>query len=121
MKSEFTFQKTTFLLLLFCSLVLPGLLLGQNRQIFSRFEFERYPLTYAEIGPNATSVDPDAITDGQSIYMQANCISIKGFDLTVPTTGGIFDQPEMGMVFRFQRDEAFANFFNRGNTAFYPE
>ena len=122
MYKQYHYSKKTILLAAFSLFLLCGGLSAQsypNFQIFSRFEFNDYPLTQASIGPDATHVDTDAVTDGVGIYMQANCVSIKGFDLTIPTNSGIFDQPEMGMTFRFQRDESFANFFNRGGTSFY--
>ena len=81
----------------------------------SQFDFWTTPLTTASIGPNATSIDPDATNDALGAYTSAGCHGTKGLDLVVPNIGGIFDQPEMGFTFIFQRDESVANFFDRGD------
>ena len=101
-------------LTLFC-LSLPGF----SQLTISRFDYNSLPLTTASIGPNSLSIDPDAVTDGTGGYIIANCNAVKGLDLDIPNPGGLFDVPELGMSFNFQRDEAFANFFTRGGTSFY--
>lgn len=87
--------------------------------VFSRFDFNQYPLTTASIGPDGIAIDPNAVTDGTGAYINANCASPKGIDLVIENEAGIFNQGSMGMRFSFQRDEAFATFFERGGTRFY--
>ena len=48
---------------------------------FSRFDFDTAPYTTASIGPNATSIDPDMVSDGNAAYINANCGALKGIDL----------------------------------------
>jgi hypothetical protein len=88
---------------------------------FSRFDFFSLPFVTASIGPNAISLDPDVVGDGTGVYIGTNCAGTKGIDMTIPNTLGLFDQPSMGMAFRFRRMEARADFFVRGGTSFYVE
>lgn len=91
----------------------------QAQVTFSRFDFDTAPYTTATIGPNATSIDPDMVSDGNAAYIDANCGGLKGIDLVIPNTAGIFDQAEMGMTFRFLKMETRSDFFVRGGTRFY--
>ncbi len=88
--------------------------------IFSRFDFNSPTYTDASIGPNATAIDPDVIDNGiGEIHIGANCGGTKGIDLTIPNLASLFDQPEMGMTFRFRKFETRSDFFVRGGTSFY--
>ncbi|MCB9235226.1 MAG: T9SS type A sorting domain-containing protein [Bacteroidia bacterium] len=123
-------MKSNYLLpffnLRFCSRLFPVMAFSMlisfsahAQTIFSRFDFNHYPLTHASIGPNGTSVDADAVTNGIGAFISNHCENSKGLDLVVPNSFSIFDQPEFGMTFNFQRDESFARFFDRGNMSFY--
>lgn len=92
---------------------------GHAQAIFSRFDFNALPLTQATVGPHATSTDPDGTTDGTAAYMVLNCQSLKGFDLTIPNTGNVFDIGSLGMTFRFRKTESRSDFFVRGGTTFH--
>lgn len=94
---------------------------SHGQTVFSRFDFNTYPLTTASIGPDGLSTDPDAATDGTGAYISANCVSFKGIDLELDTRYSTYDLPEIGMHFRFRKDESFANFFERGNTRFFVQ
>lgn len=86
-------------------------------QTISRFDLNSNPITKATIGPDAISSDTDAYSNGFGYQITSNCGSSKGADITIP--GSIFDRGKMCMTFSFQRDEAEADFFNRGGTRFY--
>lgn len=113
MKSLIPFSATLIVLALFTGTVLPA------QVIFSRFDFNAIPYTTATIGPNATAIDADATDDGAAVFIDANCGALKGIDLSIPNTAAIFDQPEMGMTFRFRKLESRSDFFLRGGTTFY--
>ncbi|MEY3444278.1 MAG: hypothetical protein RLZZ519_2559 [Bacteroidota bacterium] len=113
MKRLILFSATLIVLALFTGTMLPA------QVIFSRFDFNSIPYTTATIGPNATAIDADVTDDGAAIYIGANCGAVKGIDLTIPNTASIFDQPEMGMTFRFRKLESRSDFFLRGGTSFY--
>jgi hypothetical protein len=83
----------------------------------SRFDFNGGPLTRATIGPNATSYDTDAYSNGKGYQITSNCGGSKGIDLTVP--GSVFNRGKMCMTYSWQRDESFANFFTRGGISFF--
>lgn len=82
----------------------------------SRFDFNSRPLTKASIGPDATSSDTDAYSDGFGFRITQNCGGSKGIDLVVP--GAVFDRGKICMTFSWQRDESYANFFTRGGVTF---
>lgn len=82
----------------------------------SRFDFNTHPLTTATIGPNATAHDSDAYSNGVGYQITDNCGGGKGIDLTVP--GATFNRGKMCMTYSWQRDESFADFFNRGGVTF---
>lgn len=82
----------------------------------SRFDFNSHPLTTATIGPNATSYDSDAYSNGTGYQITVDCGGGKGIDLTVP--GSTFDRGKMCMTYSWQRDESYADFFNRGGITF---
>lgn len=86
---------------------------------FSRFDYNTATFTDASIGPNAIAMDPDVVSDGSAVYIGNNCGGVKGIDMTIPNTGNIFDQPSMGMTFRFRSLETRSDFFVRGGTSFY--
>lgn len=82
----------------------------------SRFDFNYHPLTKATIGPDATSHDSDAYSNGVGYQITEDCGGGKGIDLTIP--GATFDRGKMCMTYSWQRDESFADFFNRGGVTF---
>ncbi|MCB9230625.1 MAG: T9SS type A sorting domain-containing protein [Bacteroidia bacterium] len=87
--------------------------------VFSRFDFNSLPLTSATTGPNATYIDPDYNTTGNYVYVASGCNSWKGMDLALPNTGGILDQPQLGMTFKFRKRDSRSHFFDRGGMSFY--
>ncbi|HEX2898222.1 MAG TPA: T9SS type A sorting domain-containing protein [Bacteroidia bacterium] len=108
----------------FVALVLLAFISGislQAQVVFSRFDFNAIPFTTASIGPNAISIDGDVVGDGSAIYTGTNCGATKGIDLVIPNTAALFDQPEMGMTFMFQKLESRSDFFIRGGTSFYQD
>lgn len=82
----------------------------------SRFDFNSHPLTRATIGPNATSYDSDAYSNGFGYQITSNCNSDKGIDLTIP--GSVFDRGKICMTYSWQRDESVADFYTRGGITF---
>lgn len=83
----------------------------------SRFHFNTTDYKKASVGPNAISVNSDAMGDGIGLYIDNNCGPTKGLDLTIP--GSAFDRGKMCMTFSWQRDESEASFFQRGGTEFF--
>ncbi|MCB9234101.1 MAG: T9SS type A sorting domain-containing protein [Bacteroidia bacterium] len=110
-------RSSTITVLLVLLLLFANYLSAQT--IISQFDFNSMPLTNATVGPNGLSADPDATTNGSEFLIGANCGSLKGLDLVVPNTGGVLDQPEMGMTFAFRAMEGFASFYKRGLFEFY--
>lgn len=82
----------------------------------SRFDFNAGPITTAAIGPNATSSDADAYTNGFGFVITNNCGGNKGIDLVVP--GSIFNRGKLCMTYSWQRDENMADFFTRGGLTY---
>lgn len=93
----------------------------QGQTIFSRFEFNDLPLTMASIGPNGISADPNATSNSTAAYVTTLCQALKGIDLRTNNASGIYNQPTLGMAFRFRRLEAQADFYLRGGMRFYVE
>lgn len=100
-------------------LLLPTRLIGQT--IFSRFDFNDLPLTMASIGPAGISADINATSNGSAAYVSILCQALKGIDLLTNNTSGIYNQPTLGMAFRFRRFESRADFYVRGGMQFYVD
>ncbi len=82
----------------------------------SHFQFSTNNLLKANLGPDALSVDADAVSYGRGFTIVNNCGGTKGLDLTLP--GSTFNRGRLAMSFNWQRDEGQAIFFTRGNTEF---
>lgn len=83
----------------------------------SHFDFNTNPLNASYTGPNGTSFDGNALSDGQGETIQANCGGTKGLDLVVP--GSTMKRGKLCVDFRFQRDESDADFVIFGPMKFY--
>lgn len=116
-RSTFTVSNLCYALLLL--LLLPAGLRGQT--IFNRFDFNDIPLTMASIGPAAISADPNSTSSSNAAYINNFCGATKGIDLLTNNFSGIYNQPQMGMAFRFRRLETRAEFFVRGGMQFYVD
>ena len=108
-----------FFSLLFLSLLTP--VTSYAQLVFSRFDFNAMPLTLASIGPNGVSADPDGSSNSSEALVAANCEGTKGIDLTADNSSGIYNQPSLGMAFRFNKFESRSDFFVRGGTSFYQD
>lgn len=114
-----TAQRLILRLAVLLLLFLPARLIGQT--IFSRFDFNDIPLTMASIGPAGISADINATSNGSSAYITTLCQALKGIDLLTNNTSGIYNQPTLGMAFRFRRFETRADFYVRGGMQFYVD
>lgn len=108
-------------------IILPGIVLMvmmgsfslKAQQVFSRFDFNTNQLENATIGPNALYIDPDARQVNGSLYMRRDCGSTKGFELQIANEDFVFDVPSIGMRYRWEKHENFAQFFDRDGMSFY--
>jgi hypothetical protein len=112
-----TFQRMVLRLSIALLLLFPARLIGQT--IFSRFDFNDIPLTMASIGPAGVSADLNATSNGSAAYVSILCQALKGIDLLTNNSSGIYNQPTLGMAFRFRRYETRADFYVRGGMQFY--
>jgi hypothetical protein len=100
-------------------LVLLGTASLKAQQVFSRFDFNTNQLKTATIGPAALYIDPDARQINGSLYMRTDCGSNKGFEMQIANEDFIFDVPSLGMTYRWEKHENFAQFFDRDGMSFY--
>ena len=92
---------------------------GTPTAVVSRFDFDTATLTDATIGPNATSVNPNAAQTGCGMHFPSGAGGSSGFDIIVPNTGNIFDFTSFEVSFDYQDLEGTADIVTAGNFRIY--
>lgn len=92
---------------------------GTPSVVVSRFDFDTATITDATIGPNATSVNPNAAQTGCGIHFPSGAGGSTGFDIVVPNATGIFDFTSFAVSFEYQDQESQADIVTAGNFRIY--
>ncbi len=92
---------------------------GSPSVIVSRFDFDTPSITDATIGPDATSVNPNAAQTGCGIHFPTGSGGSTGFDIVVPNSSGIFDFTSFAVSFEYQDQESQADIVTAGNFRIY--
>ncbi|SMP19237.1 hypothetical protein SAMN06265375_1037 [Muriicola jejuensis] len=92
---------------------------GLPSTVVSRFDFNSTPLTQASVGPNATSINPNAAQNGCGIYLASGSGGSAGLDVVVPNTGGIFNFTSFTASFEYRDQESTADIVTAGNFRIY--
>lgn len=92
---------------------------GTPSVVVSRFDFDTATITDATIGPDATSVNPNAAQIGCGIHFPSGAGGSTGFDIVVPNTSGIFDFTSFAVSFEYQDQESTADIVTAGNFRIY--
>ncbi|PRX57082.1 Ig-like domain-containing protein [Flagellimonas meridianipacifica] len=92
---------------------------GTPSVVVSRFDFDTPTITDATIGPNATSVNPNAAQIGCGIHFPSGAGGSAGFDIVVPNSSGIFDFTSFAVSFEYQDQESQADIVTAGNFRIY--
>ena len=88
---------------------------GAPYEVVSRFDFDTSNLGLATIGPNATSVNPNAVQTGCGIRIGSGSGGSAGIDVAVPNTGGIFNFTSFVASFEYRDQESVADLVTAGN------
>ena len=86
--------------------------------LVSRFDFDAYPLTSAAIGPDGSTVNPNALTDGTGVHFDVGGPNV-GLDLVFPATSLLSTLNSMDLRIEFARNENEAWLFEGGNISVY--
>ncbi|MHA7829852.1 MAG: Ig-like domain-containing protein [Flagellimonas sp.] len=92
---------------------------GTPSVVVSRFDFDTPTITTATIGPDATSVNPNAAQTGCGIHFPTGSGGSTGFDIIVPNSSGIFDFTSFAVSFEYQDQESQADIVTAGNFRIY--
>jgi len=92
---------------------------GTPSVVVSRFDFDTPTITTATIGPDATSVNPNAAQTGCGIHFPTGSGGSTGFDIVVPNSSGIFDFTSFAVSFEYQDQESQADIVTAGNFRIY--
>ena len=92
---------------------------GSPSVVVSRFDFDTPTITDATIGPDATSVNPNAAQTGCGIHFPTGSGGSTGFDIVVPNSSGIFDFTSFAVSFEYQDQESTADIVTAGNFRIY--
>ncbi|WP_421813401.1 Ig-like domain-containing protein [Flagellimonas sp.] len=92
---------------------------GSPSEVISRFDFDTPTITTATIGPDATSVNPNAAQTGCGIHFPTGSGGSTGFDIVVPNSSGIFDFTSFAVSFEYQDQESQADIVTAGNFRIY--
>ena len=88
--------------------------------LVSQFDFDAAPLTNATVGPNATSINPNAVQTGCGIRIPSGSTGGSvGLDVVVPNTSGIFDFTSFRVFFTYRDNESQADILTGGNFRIY--
>lgn len=89
---------------------------GTPTEIVSQFDFDTPVLTTATIGPDATSINPDAVAIECGLHIpQGSSGGGVGLDIVVPNTGGIFNFSSFMVSFEYRDQESFGTLIEAGN------
>lgn len=93
---------------------------GLPGEIVSQFDFDSPVLTDATIGPNATSINPDAVAIECGVHIPRGSTGGNvGLDLIIPNTGNIFNFTSFKISFDYRDQESSANLVEGGNFRLY--
>ena len=93
---------------------------GTPHTLVSQFDFDTPTLTDATVGPNATSINPDAVPIDCGVHIPAgNTGSNVGLNLVIPNTGGIFNFTSFEVTFEYRDQESQASLMEGGNFSLY--
>ncbi len=93
---------------------------GTNEELVSQFDFDTATLTDATVGPDATSINTDAVQTGCGIRIPAGFTGGSvGLDVVVPNTGNIFDFTSFRIEFDYRDQENTADIVSGGNFRVY--
>ena len=109
---KITSRKKTLLILL-ALLTIQSL---RAQSLISKFDFNSEPMTNATAGPNATSINAGAQTNGTGVFFTSGGAT-TGVDLVIP--GATFDVANIDIKFEFAKNENTADFFQRGGMRIY--
>ncbi len=88
---------------------------GVPNPVVSRFDFDTVPLTNATTGPNASSINPNAVQTDCGIRIGSGAGGSAGLDFVVPNTGGIFNFESFLVNFEYRDQEGTADIVTAGN------
>ncbi len=93
---------------------------GMPIKLVSEFDFDSTPLTTASVGPDANSINPDAVQTDCGIRIPSDRTgSSVGLDVNVPNTSSIFNFTSFVMEFEYADRESQANIVEGGNFRIY--
>ncbi|WP_027076773.1 Ig-like domain-containing protein [Maribacter antarcticus] len=92
---------------------------GVPNSIVSQFDFDTSTLTAATLGPNATSVNPNAVQTSCGIRIGSGGGGSAGLDFVVPNTNNIFNFTGFSINFEYQDQEGTADIITAGNFRIY--
>ena len=89
---------------------------GIPSEIVSQFDFDTATLTNATVGPNATSINPDAVPIECGLHIPRGSTGGNvGLDLIIPNTGNIFNFTSFQIDFEYRDQESQASLIEGGN------
>ncbi|WP_422083978.1 Ig-like domain-containing protein [Ulvibacterium sp.] len=92
---------------------------GTANQLVSQFDFDTSALTTATVGPNATTINSNAVQTGCGVRIGSGAGGSTGLDITIPNIGGIFDFSSFRIELDYQDNESTADIITGGNFRIY--
>ena len=93
---------------------------GTPSELVSQFDFDTATLTDATVGPNATSINPNAAPIECGLHISRGFTGGNvGLDLVIPNSGGIFDFTSFEIAFEYRDQESQASLIEGGNFRLY--
>lgn len=92
---------------------------GIANELVSQFDFNAIPLTKATVGPNATTINPNAVQTDCGIRIGSGSGGNAGLDIVVPNTSGIFNFTSFAIDFEYRDQEGTADIISGGNFRIY--
>lgn len=92
---------------------------GTANELISQFDFDTAALTTATVGPNATTINSNAVQTACGIRIGSGAGGSTGLDITIPNTGNIFDFSSFRIEFDYQDNEGTADIITGGNFRIY--
>ncbi|MGB5171943.1 Ig-like domain-containing protein [Eudoraea sp.] len=92
---------------------------GIANELVSQFDFDTAALTTATVGPNASSVNPNAVQTACGIRIGTGAGGSAGLDFVIPNTGSIFNFTSFNIEFDYQDNESTADIITAGNFRVY--
>lgn len=93
---------------------------GTPSELVSQFDFDTATLTDATVGPNATSINPNAVPIECGVHIPSGRTGGNvGLDLVIPNTSGIFNFTSFEVAFEYRDQESQARLIDAGNFSLY--